>query len=300
MARRRRGPLAAREPVLPSSDPAVGRESHNYAPAMKVFVSADIEGVTGITARDESKKGQPGYAAFRAQMDAEVAAACEGAIAAGADTLVVKDAHGDGRNLSAAALPAPTQLIRGYNGHPLAMVQGLDEGFDAALFIGYHSRGGSGGNPLAHTLSSSKLFGLDLDGRPASEFRLHALAAAMLGVPVVFVTGDRALCDEVEQALPGCGTVAVSEGEGASTRSLHPADAVGRIRAGAEASLRAGPPPLLDTSGPHELELTYRDPSVAYVRSQYPGAVRVDDCRVRIDAADYFEILRALIFLVGI
>lgn len=267
---------------------------------MKVFVSADIEGVVGIAARDESRKGLPGYPAFRAQMDAEVAAACKGALAAEADQVVVKDAHGDGRNLSPAALPAPTQLIRGYNGHPLAMVQGLDESFDAAMFIGYHSGAGEGGNPLAHTLSSSKLTALHLNGRRASEFRLHALAAAMFGVPVVLVTGDRALCDEVEEALPGCATVAVSVGEGASTTSLHPADALTLIQAAAEASLRGPSPPQLDPSGPHELELVYRDSSVAYVRSQYPGAVRVDACCVRLYCRDYFDVLRALIFLVGI
>jgi len=267
---------------------------------VKVFVSADIEGVAGITARDESGKGKPGYPVYRAQMDAEVAAACAGAMAAGADEVVVKDAHGDGRNISPAALPPPTRLIRGYNGHPFAMVQGLDSSFDAALFVGYHSRAGSGGNPLSHTLSSSKLFGLRLDGLPVSEFRLHALAAATVGVPVVLVTGDRALCREVEQALPGCRTVAVSEGEGASTTSLHPAVAVEEIRAAAEAALRDVAPSLLDVDGPHELEVVYRDPSAAYVRSHYPGASLCDDCTVRLEVGDDFEVLRALIFLVGI
>jgi len=148
-----------------------------------VFISADIEGVAGITAPDEAKKGSPGYPTFRAQMDAEVAAACDGAFAGGANDVVVKDAHGDGRNLSPAALPAPARLIRGYNGHPFAMVQGLDDTFDAAMFVGYHSRAGSGGNPLSHTLSSTKLFSIRLDGEPVSELRLHALAAGTVGVP---------------------------------------------------------------------------------------------------------------------
>lgn len=269
-------------------------------PGVKVFVSADIEGVAGITARDEARKGQPGYPAFRAQMDAEVAAGCAGAIAAGATDIVVKDAHGDGRNLSPSALPAPTRLIRGYSGHPYAMVQGLDETFDAAIFVGYHSRAGSGGNPLAHTLSSTKLFALRLDGEPASEYRLHALAAASIGVPVVLVTGDRALCDEVAATAPGCSTVAVSEGTGASTTSMHPGDAVERIRAAATAALRAPRPDPLPVDGPHRLEVVYRDPSAAYVRAFYPGATLLDASTVAFEAASYFDVLRALIFLVGL
>lgn len=269
-------------------------------PGVKVFISADIEGVAGITARDEATKGQPGYPVFRAQMDAEVAAACDGAIAAGATEILVKDAHGDGRNLRPAALPVPSRLNRGYNGHPLAMVQGLDETFDVAMFVGYHSRAGSGGNPLAHTLSSTKLFAVRLDGAPASEYRLHALAAATLGVPVVLVTGDRALCDEVEATVPGCCTVAVSEGAGASTTSMHPSEAVERIRDAATAALLAPRPAPLPLVGPHRLEVVYRDPSAAFVRAFYPGAAVQDASTVAFEADDYFEVLRALIFLVGL
>lgn len=267
---------------------------------MKVFVSADIEGVAGITAGDEAGKVKAGYPAFRAQMDAEVAAACSGALAAGADDVLVKDAHGDGRNLTAAALPSPTRLSGGYNGHPFAMVQGLDETFDAALFVGYHSRAGSGGNPLSHTLSSTKLFAIRLDGEPVSEFRLHALAAATVGVPVVLVTGDRALCEEVQETWPPCHTVAVSEAAGASTTSLHPADAEVRIRLAANESLRAPRPTPPEVVGPHRLEIVYLDPSSAYVRSQYPTAELVDDCTVAIEVDRYFDVLRALIFLVGL
>ncbi len=267
---------------------------------MKVFISADIEGVAGITAKEEARKGQAGYPPFRAQMEAEVAAACEGAFAAGPTEVVVKDAHGDGRNLSPGALPVPARLIRGYNGHPFAMVQGLDGSFDAALFVGYRSRAGSGGNPLAHTLSSTKVFGMRLNGRPLSEHWIHVLAAATVGVPVVLVTGDRALCEEVAELAPSCRTVAVSEGEGASTRSLHPAAAVTAIRTAAEEALNGPRPPVPSVLGPHRLEITYHDAGAAYVRSQYPGAALVDDHTVAIEQDDFFDVLRALIFLVGL
>lgn len=267
---------------------------------MRVFVSADIEGVAGIVSTDESRKGGSGYAAFRSQMDVEVAAACRGAIAAGAESVVVKDAHGDGRNLSPAAMPEPVELIRGYNGDPLAMVQGLDAGFDVGLFVGFHSAAGSGANPLSHTLSMRKVHGVRLDGTPASELRLHALAAGMLDVPVAVVTGDRAICDEAEQLIPGVTVVATSDGAGASNRSRHPTASTAAIAEASERALSAPLPDSVTPTGPHRLEVEYRSPAVAHARSFYPGATRPDGDVVAFETDDYYEILRSLIFLVGI
>ena len=45
-------------------------------------------------------------------------AACEGALAAGATQIVVRDAHGSGRNILQEHLPKQAQLIRGWSGHP--------------------------------------------------------------------------------------------------------------------------------------------------------------------------------------
>ncbi len=267
---------------------------------MKVFVSADIEGVAGATSRDDCTKGSPEYRQFQAQMDAEVAAACQGALAAGATDIVVKDAHGDGRNLSAAALPAPARLVRGYNGHPFAMVQGLDATFQAALFVGYHAGAGDGGNPLSHTLSSRKLHAVTLNGEPLSELAIHTWAAASVGVPVVLVTGDEAICAEAEKRWPATVAVAVKSGAGASTTSLHPADAVAAIRAGAEAALGVRPPAVPDLPAEWHLEVTYRDVAAAYVRAFYPGAEALDARTLAIDCRDCFELLRALVFLVGL
>jgi D-amino peptidase len=109
---------------------------------MKVFISADIEGVTGITHWDEADRLKPEYSEFREQMTAEVSAACEGALQAGFTEIWVKDAHASARNLIAAKLPRETRLIRGWSGHPFSMVQELDASFDAMLMIGYHSRVG--------------------------------------------------------------------------------------------------------------------------------------------------------------
>src|SRR5512133_1123253 len=110
---------------------------------MKVYISADIEGITGTTVWDETEKKHPDYAEFQQQMTAEVSAACESCIQAGAEEVWVKDAHDSARNILAAQLPPQTRLLRGWSGHPYLMMEGLDSSFQAALMIGYHSRAGS-------------------------------------------------------------------------------------------------------------------------------------------------------------
>lgn len=266
---------------------------------MKVFISADIEGVTGITSWEEARKSNAGYSPFQRQMTAEVAAACEGAQAAGATGILVKDAHAGANNLTAADLPRGVRLIRGWSGHPYGMVQGLEDDFDAALFVGYHARAGAGGNPLAHTMSSIKVAEIRLNGEPASEYRIHVLAAALSGVPVVFVSGDRTLCEEVAAFNPATVTFATKWGEGPSQESVHPADAVDAIRDGAHRALSGDRARArIEPPGYTRLEVTYKSHTFAYAASQYPGAKQVDPHTVCIEHESYFEILRALMFVV--
>jgi D-amino peptidase len=266
---------------------------------MRVFVSADIEGVAGIAAWEEAQKGHGAYPEFRRQMQAEVRAACEGALAAGATAITVKDAHGSARNLVGAELPRPTRLVRGWSGHPMGMVQELDASYDACVFVGYHGRAGAGGNPLAHTMSSRRVALVRLDGEPASEYRIHALAAATRGVPVVFVSGDATLCEEVGRTQPATRTFATKWGEGASQQSLHPEEACDGIREGVREALAGDrSAALLPVPSRSRLEVVFRDPALAYARSFYPGAKQQDPQTVALEADDYFEVLRALIFLV--
>jgi len=266
---------------------------------MRVYISSDIEGVAGITAWEEARKSSPEYPEFRRQMNREVAAACEGALAAGATEITVKDAHGTGRNLIAGELPPPTRLIRGWSGHPFGMVQELDASYDAAVFVGYHARAGLGGNPLAHTLSSRLLQEVRINGIPASEYRIHALAAATVGVPVTFVSGDRTLCEEVASTQPATVTFATKWGEGPSQQAVHPDLAVQAIRDGVRASLEADrQEALLEVPGRFELEILYKEHAIAYARSFYPGAKASGPHGVRLEVGDYFELLRALRFLV--
>ena len=188
---------------------------------MKIYISADIEGVAGITHWDEAAKTHAAYPEFRERMTNEVVAACEGAIAAGAKEIWIKDAHSSGRNVFAERLPDCARIIRGWSGHPFSMVQELDESFDALLFTGYHSKAGDEGNPLAHTMSL-KVALITVNGQAASEFMLHSYAAATKNVPAVFLSGDKGICADAKALIPGITTAAVSEGIGPSTVSIAP------------------------------------------------------------------------------
>ena len=266
---------------------------------MKIYLSADIEGITGITDWSEADLSHADNAQFRQRMTDEVVAACEGALAAGATEILVKDAHWTGRNLLAEQLPRQASLWRGWSGHPYSMVQGLDASFAAALFVGWHSGGAKGGNPLAHTLSSGGLVGIQVNGQWVSEFQLHAWAAALEGVPVAFVSGDEALCAEVQATGLGAETVDVMRGHGAATHARHPAESRERIRQGVQRALspvRARPAPL---AGHFEVQVVRKDARDAYRRAFYPGARLVDPVTIGFETREWFEVMRLLQFVCG-
>ncbi|MFT5684772.1 MAG: D-amino peptidase, partial [Myxococcota bacterium] len=196
---------------------------------MRIYISADIEGVCGITHWDEATKSSPDYPAFQAQMQREVVAACEGAISAGATEIRIKDAHATGRNLDPWGLPHQAHLVREWSSHPLMMVQELDATFDAVLFVGYHAGAGFAGNPLSHTLTGA-YHRVIVNGEPLSEYHLYSLAAAALGVPTGFLSGDADLCAQVAAHHPGIRTVTTNTGRGRSVIARHPALVVEEIR----------------------------------------------------------------------
>jgi D-amino peptidase len=263
---------------------------------LRIYISADIEGITGVTHWDDTDLHKEDSKVFREQMTAEVVAACEGALQAGATEIWIKDAHDTGRNLIASKLPKEASLIRGWTGHPLMMVQELDSSFAAVLMIGYHSRAGAGTSPLAHTMTG-KLAHVTLNGRYASEFLIHAYAAASLQIPVAFVSGDKGLCDEVAQLNSHIVTVAVKEGIGAATVNIHPELATARIREGVAKALHG---PITECQIPlparFVVEVSYRDHYDAHLYGFYPGASQKDATTVRFESDSYFEVMRFLLF----
>ena len=266
---------------------------------MKIYISADMEGITGVSHRDEVDHNKSAYDQFQKQMSLEVAAACEGALDSNAKEIWVKDAHYSGRNILAGRLPKGVKLIRGWSGHPYSMVQELDDSFDALMMVGYHSRAGQGGNPLAHTLSSSKLDFITINDRQTSEFFLHGNIAAKHGVPVVFLSGDVGLCEEVREVSPGTATVATMVGVGDSTISIHPQDALKAIRAKVKSALSGE---LSNCLWVHPksfiVHIRFNKQQLAYRASHYPGANLIDPKTIAFTTNDYDQVMQLILFVV--
>jgi D-amino peptidase len=265
---------------------------------VKVYVSADIEGVACISAPSEADINSPDYGPFRTQMTAEVNAACGGAFEAGAETVVVKDAHATGRNIDPNQLRAPDgrslQLIRGWSGHPFSMVQELDTSFQLAAFVGFHSAAGGDGNPLAHTVSGRLFSRLQLNGRLASEFYLFALAAASVDVPVAFLSGDESLCEEAQALIPGIRTVATTRGRGPSVQSMLPHESIERIRQGVYEAVASKVTEPLRLPDEFHFVVEFVRPSDAYARSFYPGVTQLSARELEMRSHDYFDVLTFL------
>lgn len=266
---------------------------------MKVFISCDIEGVTTTTNWDETDTQSKLHlsAASARQMTLEVKAACEGAIAAGADHILVKDAHETATNIDISELPECVEIIRGWSGHPYCMAYGIDSSFDAAMFVGYHAAAGRGGNPLSHTMATH-IFSIQLNGEPCSEFMLYSRACALEGVPTVFLSGDRMLCEDSQPLHPKLVTVAVKDGLGGSTRSLSPKLALRRIREESERALRQNlKDALCALPEEYTFEVCYKEHRWAARMGWFPGFEQVDANTIRLRTRSYFEVLRAANFV---
>ena len=266
---------------------------------MKVYISADMEGVTGATNWEEVDHNKSAYNQFQKQMSLEVAAACEGAIAAGAKEVLVKDAHYSGRNILPSFLPKRTKLIRGWSGHPYSMVQELNSRFDALMMIGYHSRAGSGGNPLAHTMSSAKIERITLNDKQASELLLHGTIASKYHVPLTFVSGDSVICKEVESISPNTVTHSTMHGVGDSTISIQPELSINIIKRKSEKSLKCDlKKSIWAYPSRFKLVIRYMKHIDAYKASHYPGAVMLNPKSVCYEDRDYDNIMRFILFCV--
>jgi len=263
---------------------------------MKVYISVDIEGVTGVTDWNETELSHQEQAAFARQMTMETLAACQGAIEAGADEIYVKDAHDSARNLDITQFPEEVKVIRGWTCTPESMMEGIDSSFDAALLIGYHSGAGSAGNPLSHTMSLAAS-SIKINGCPAAEFDLNAYIAAYYGVPVVFVSGDQALCDHARALIGEIRTVGVKMGIGQATLNLSPKKACQLIRREVKEGLSARKSCRLLSPQQFKMEICYKDCWNALRASFYPGMKQIDACTVRYTAKDILQIMTAAMFV---
>jgi D-amino peptidase len=263
----------------------------------KLFLSADMEGTCGVTHWEETERGKLDYEHFRAQMSREVAAACEGALAAGFEDVLVKDAHDYCRNIWPELLPEQARILRANAKHLYIMMAGLDASFDGVVFTGYHSAAEMPTNPLSHTMNTRNVR-VTLNGELCSELLLNSLTAAMLGVPVYCVTGDKGLCDWVQSINPNIVTVPVSEGMGNASLSIHPKLAVSRIREAVERAVKQPKEACMFPMPDHfVMEICFKQHYDALGGSWYPGAKQVDARTVRFESDCYEDVLRFVYFV---
>jgi D-amino peptidase len=261
---------------------------------MKVFISADIEGIATTTHWRETNTAEAAGALHAKQMTREVLAAVEGAFAGGATEVYIKDAHGSGLNIDPAQMPENVVLLRSWSGHPYCMVEGIDHTFDCAMFVGYHSGAGKPGNPLSHTLTGRPAW-VKINGRYASEFMIYSWACALEGVPTVLLSGDAMLCEDEQELHPSLLTVPTKSGTGGLTRSYSPEVVVNRIRQTAEQAVRqdlaAAKTQLPDA---FEVEIFFKEHGHAERVSYFPGVKREAANIVSFKTDCYFEVLRTL------
>lgn len=264
-----------------------------HSQGLKVFISVDMEGITGVVSGDDASRSGSDYGYFRRVMTNEANAAIEGALAAGATDIVVRDSHGTALNLLPEMLNRNARLLRGWSGGPLSMMEGIDETFDAVVFVGYHARAGTPNAVLDHT-SSGDVADVSINGHSLPEAGYNALIAGHYGVPVVFAAGDQALCDQVRGLLGAVETVAVKEGIGAAAINLHPEVARERIRTGVERALRnVGRYEAYTLAPPYTLVLRLKTEQAIFEGAHYPGARRTGDWELTYESDDIMDIMLA-------
>jgi len=258
---------------------------------LKVFISVDMEGVAGLIHWDETSEGGADYPLFRRLMTEETNAAIAGALEAGATEILVRDSHGSARNILPDLLRPEARLIREWNS-PLSMMEGIDKTFDAVVFIGYHARAGTPDAVLKHTMSLS-LYDVILNGVRMPEGAWNAAIAGHFDVPVVFLSGDSAICGQIREIIGPIETAAVKEGLGPAASMLHPTKAREMIQKGVAAALRnlkAYKP--YKPSAPYKLEIVFTDENLARRAALVPGMERTGERSVAYTSGDFLEIVK--------
>ncbi|MGW3956888.1 M55 family metallopeptidase [Streptomyces sp. NPDC004752] len=242
---------------------------------MRIYISADMEGVTGLVDADDVQPGGRDYERGRLMMAEDVNAAIRGAVTAGATDIIVNDAHGPMRNLLPEALHPAARLIRGKPKH-MGMLEGLTPEHDAMICVGYHSRAGTLG-VLSHSFMGHEIEDMWLDNRPVGEIGLAHATAAAIGVPMAALTGDDCSCVELAEWDADVTTVAVKYARDRFAAELRPAnEARMEIQEAVAASLSAQPAAAAVPSGPAALTVRWQSASVASALLGIPGVTSTD------------------------
>ncbi|MEU7697825.1 M55 family metallopeptidase [Streptomyces sp. NPDC039028] len=261
----------------------------------RVLISADMEGVTGVTCPDDVEPGTASWERLRPLFTGDVNAVVDGLLAGGATEVLVNDAHYTQRNLLIEALDPRARLLTGRH-KPLGMMEGIDRA-DAVVFLGYHTGAGQQG-VLSHTYLGTGLTAFRIDGEPADEGRMNALIAEEHGVPVILVTGDDRTCEAAGAWAPDARVVAVKECVSRyAALCLPPARSAELLRAQATAAVRAQSVPTEHPdgrtrgaqggpAGPHRFEIDFHAPHLAAAVLAVPTVEHNGPCGIAFTSPD--------------
>jgi D-amino peptidase len=267
---------------LASTDRALGQDA-----GLKVYISADMEGVVGAVTGEQLGPDGFEYQRFREFMTEEVLAAIEAAREAGATEILVSDSHGNGQNLLIDRFPPDVQVVRSWP-RPLMMMQGIDSTFDAAILLGYHAGTTNPEGVRAHTMSSARLTDIRLNGQSIPEAGMSAAIAGHFGVPVVMISGDDAAVEEAQHVIGDIEGAIVKWSYGFhSARTLTPAAGYALIREKVKAALaRVDDFTPVRIPSPVTLEVSFKSYRPVQVLAYLPIVELVDAHTIRYVAED--------------
>ncbi|MGH7717280.1 MAG: M55 family metallopeptidase [Gemmatimonadaceae bacterium] len=276
-----------------------GRVDAQAPRPLKVYISADMEGVAGAVTGDQLGPTGFEYARFREFMTAEVLAAITGAREAGATEILVSDSHGNGQNLLIEQLPADVMVVRAFP-RPLMMMEGIDSTFHAAIFIGYHASTTSPAGVRAHTISSANLAAVELNGVAMPEAGINAAIAGHFGVPVVMISGDDVAVQEAQRIIGNIEGAVVKRAisfHSAATMTPQAAQALIRERVKSGLARRSAVRPYTPRA-PLRLDVTFKNYRAAEMLAYLPNVQRTTSHGIRFTGRDMVEISRFLEFIV--
>jgi D-amino peptidase len=261
---------------------------------MNVFISTDMEGVSGVVGwQDVKPEGGVYYEAAKRRLTMDINAAVEGALEGGAGRILVADVHGYYTNVLYEELHPEAELVRGTpQGHRhLLIMEGLDASFALVLMIGYHAQSRDWPGVLSHTYSNAFFLSVRFNGVNASEARIGAAMAGSFGVPVGMVSGDNRICAEVEEWLSGVETAVVKYAiDRYAARCVSHKKALGLIETAARRAVqRVDEFKPFTFEPPVRLEVSFVDPSLAYRMTTIPGVNRIANDTVAYEAKDFLE-----------
>lgn len=268
---------------------------------MKVYISVDMEGVSGVVHPEHTSWNGRRHHEARSLLTGELNAAVEGALAAGASDVLVCDSHSNGRNVILEDLHPEAVLLWGRQNRTLGQVHGIDEGFDALVMVGFHARASSRG-VLNHTINSGVVHWMKLNGAYQGEVDLNAAIAGYYGVPVAFVSGDDQVVAQVLERYPDVETVVTHRWVGTyASRAIAPMKSRTIVQAGVERALgRLEAMRPFELPAPYTLEIGFKDTAMLEAVTLIPGVEEVDAMTARFTHDDLPTVMRCCLAMLGL